>query len=62
MNIRIIHGWILASNGQRYSDGGLRVLGRQAEYWRKRYYYQNGADELIYMDAVASLYGRIALA
>lgn len=35
---------------------GLRVIGSPSEYAR-RYYYQ-GADELIYMDAVASLYGR----
>jgi cyclase len=35
---------------------GLRVLGDPREY-AKRYYAQ-GADELIYMDIVASLYGR----
>lgn len=35
---------------------GLRVLGDPHEY-AKRYYAQ-GADELIYMDIVASLYGR----
>jgi len=38
---------------------GLRVLGKP-EYFA-RYYYENGADELIYMDAVASLYGRNSL-
>jgi cyclase len=35
---------------------GLRVLGKPAHF--ARYYYENGADELLYMDAVASLYGR----
>ncbi|UCB56886.1 MAG: imidazole glycerol phosphate synthase subunit HisF [Candidatus Omnitrophota bacterium] len=35
---------------------GLRVLG-SPEYFAKRYYEQ-GADELIYMDIVATLYGR----
>ena len=29
--------------------------------WFARHYYENGADELIYMDAVASLYGRNSL-
>jgi cyclase len=38
---------------------GLRVLGKPEEF--ARYYYENGADELIYMDAVASLYGRNSL-
>ena len=35
---------------------GLRIIGSPNEY-AKRYYMQ-GADELIYMDCVASLYGR----
>ncbi len=35
---------------------GLRVLGSPSEYAMK--YYQQGIDELIYMDCVASLYGR----
>jgi len=35
---------------------GLRVLGKP-EYFAQ-YYYENGADELVYMDVVASLYGR----
>lgn len=35
---------------------GLRVLGAPEEYAKK--YYEQGADELIYMDVVASLYGR----
>jgi cyclase len=38
---------------------GLRVLGKP-EYFA-RHYYENGADELLYMDAVASLYGRNSL-
>lgn len=35
---------------------GLRVVGNPNDYAQK--YYQNGIDELIYMDCVASLYGR----
>lgn len=35
---------------------GLRVIGDPQEYAIK--YYEEGADELIYMDIVASLYGR----
>lgn len=35
---------------------GLRVVGDPQAYARK--YYQSGADELVYMDIVASLYGR----
>jgi cyclase len=35
---------------------GLRVLGDPQEFAER--YYQEGIDELIYMDAVASLYGR----
>ena len=35
---------------------GLRVLGRPEIF--ANYYYLNGADELIYMDVVASLYQR----
>lgn len=38
---------------------GLRVLGKPERF--ARYYYENGADELIYMDTVASLYGRNSL-
>lgn len=38
---------------------GLRVLGAPEQY--AQYYYENGADELIYMDIVASLYGRNSL-
>ncbi len=39
---------------------GLRVLGKP-EYFA-RLYYEQGADELVYMDVVASLYGRNSLA
>ncbi len=35
---------------------GLRVLGKPWDFANR--YYQEGADELIYIDAVASLYGR----
>jgi cyclase len=35
---------------------GLRVIGDPQEFARR--YYEAGADELIYMDTVASLYGR----
>lgn len=35
---------------------GLRKIGNPNEFARK--YYEQGADELLYMDAVASLYGR----
>jgi len=38
---------------------GLRVLGKPEAF--ARYYYETGADELIYMDVVASLYGRNSL-
>ena len=35
---------------------GLRIIGDPQEYSEK--YYKQGADELIFMDLVASLYGR----
>lgn len=38
---------------------GLRKIGSPNEFARK--YYEQGADELLYMDAVASLYGRNSL-
>jgi cyclase len=38
---------------------GLRKIGNPNEY--ARMYYEQGADELLYMDAVASLYGRNSL-
>jgi cyclase len=38
---------------------GLRVIGAPNEY--AKLYYEQGADELIYIDCVASLYGRNSL-
>ena len=38
---------------------GLRVLGKPEHF--AKYYYEEGADELIYQDVVASLYGRNSL-
>jgi len=38
---------------------GLRVMGKPEDF--ARFYYDQGADELIYVDAVASLYGRNSL-
>jgi imidazole glycerol-phosphate synthase subunit HisF len=38
---------------------GLRVLGKPEHF--ARFYYEQGADELVYMDVVASLYGRNSL-
>ncbi len=38
---------------------GLRTIGKPERF--ARYYYEHGADELIYMDVVASLYGRNSL-
>lgn len=38
---------------------GLRVLGKPEFF--ARHYYDAGADELVYMDTVASLYGRNSL-
>lgn len=38
---------------------GLRVLGKPEDF--AKHYYEKGADELIYMDVVASLYGRNSL-
>lgn len=38
---------------------GLRVIGDPQKFARR--YYEQGADELVYMDAVASLYGRNSL-
>jgi imidazole glycerol-phosphate synthase subunit HisF len=39
---------------------GLRVMGDPQVFARR--YYEQGADELLYMDIVASLYGRNSLA
>lgn len=38
---------------------GLRVMGKPETF--ARYYYESGADELIFQDVVASLYGRNSL-
>ena len=38
---------------------GLRVLGNPGDF--ARHYYESGADELLYMDIVASLYDRASL-
>ena len=38
---------------------GLRVLGKPADF--ANYYYENGADELMFMDVVASLFDRNSL-
>lgn len=38
---------------------GFRIIGDPQEYARR--YYEQGADELVYMDIVASLYGRNSL-
>jgi len=61
LNIRIIPR--LDIKGPNLVKGihleGLRVLGKPEDF--AHYYYECGADELIYMDAVASLYGRNSL-
>ena len=38
---------------------GLRVVGSAKDFAKK--YYEHGADEIIYLDSVASLYGRNSL-
>ena len=61
MNIRIIPR--LDIKGPNLVKGiqfeGLRVLGKPEQF--ARYYYEDGADELFYMDTVASLYERNSL-
>ena len=61
MNVRIIPR--LDIKGPDLVKGihleGLRVLGKPESF--ARYYYQHGADELLYMDVVASLYQRDSL-
>jgi cyclase len=61
MNLRIIPR--LDIKGPNLVKGihfeGLRVLGKPENF--ARHYFEQGADELIYMDAVASLYGRNSL-
>ena len=44
--------------GIRYE--GVRVIGDPGEFARN--YYTDGADEIVYIDAVASLYERSSLA
>ncbi|MDP9268912.1 MAG: imidazole glycerol phosphate synthase cyclase subunit [Acidobacteriota bacterium] len=61
MNIRLIPR--LDIKGPNLVKGvhleGLRVLGRPERF--ARFYSESGADELLYMDVVASLYGRNSL-
>ncbi len=61
MNIRVIPR--LDIKGPNLVKGihleGLRVLGKPESF--ARYYAETGADELIYVDAVASLYERNSL-
>ncbi len=61
MNVRVIPR--LDIKGPNLVKGvhfeGLRVLGKPEDFARR--YYEDGADELIYMDVVASLYGRNSL-
>ena len=61
MNIRLIPR--LDIKGPNLVKGihleGLRVLGKPERFART--YYEQGADELLYMDVVASLYGRHSL-
>ena len=38
---------------------GLRVLGKPSDF--AQHYYETGADELLFMDVVASLYERNSL-
>jgi cyclase len=61
LNIRIIPR--LDIKGPNLVKGihleGLRVLGKPEHF--ARFYYESGADELIYVDVVASLYERNSL-
>ncbi len=61
MNIRLIPR--LDIKGPNLVKGihleGLRVLGKPERF--ARYYFEQGADELLYMDVVASLYQRNSL-
>ena len=61
MNVRVIAR--LDVKGPNLVKGihleGLRVLGKPERF--ARYYRDQGADELLYMDVVASLYGRNSL-
>lgn len=62
MNVRLIPR--LDIKGPNLIKGvhleGLRVIGDPGTFARE--YYEAGADEIIYMDVVASLYGRNSLA
>ena len=57
-NIRLIPRLDIKSNNliKGIQLEGLRILGTPNEFALR--YYKQGADELIYMDCVASLYGR----
>ena len=61
MNVRLIPR--LDIKGPNLVKGihleGLRVLGKPERF--ARWYYEQGADELLYMDVVASLYQRNSL-
>jgi len=61
VNVRLIAR--LDIKGQNLIKGvhleGLRVIGDPQDYARR--YYEQGADELLYLDIVASLYGRSKL-
>ncbi len=61
MNVRVIAR--LDIKGPNLVKGihleGLRVLGKPERFARR--YYEQGADELLYMDVVASLYQRNSL-
>ena len=61
MNVRIIPR--LDIKGPNLVKGvhleGLRVLGKPERF--ARFYYEHGADELLYIDVVASLYRRNSL-
>jgi imidazole glycerol-phosphate synthase subunit HisF len=61
LNIRIIPR--LDIKGPNLVKGihleGLRVLGKPEQF--AKYYYEEGADELVYQDVVASLYDRNSL-
>lgn len=61
MSIRVIPKLDIKSNNlvKGVNLEGLRVLGKPENF--AELYYQQGADELIYQDVVASLFGRNAL-
>ena len=57
MNFRIIPRLDVKNNNliKGINFEGLKILGKPEEF--SKFYYENGADELILTDAVASLYG-----